>query len=170
MSLVNKIPSGSWPRIASLYVTTVFNAVSPGLYDFSNVDGLLDVPIKNGRLYLIDKMNFTANFEQRDYIESLQRAAKITFKFDRGKQPVYSRPILLPNYFNNAALTHFFYHDQRDTNLACTVDGSFLQTANMVGQNEFNFRFQFFIYEISDRDYIEEFRNSKPSSYYRGIA
>lgn len=166
MSLISRLPTGTFPRIASLGVSAIFNAVSPGLYDFNETFSTLDMPIRNGRVYLIDKLNFTANFSQQDYIESMQQTATLLLKFDRARQPVYARPIQLINYFGNADLTYYFYHDQKDTNLGALVDGTFLQTANMVGQNEFFMRFQFFVYEVSDKNFVDEFRNAKEKSYY----
>lgn len=168
--ITQKFPSFYKPFIGNAIYDAAYGVVVPNRYHFAKEQKTLGINIRNGCLYYIDVLNVSSNIKKSDYILSVDVEPKLSFLFSTGLQTVYPRPISVRTLFDNAPLSHFFYHDQSATTLDVSFSGQFSQSSDMIGMGIFYIAFQVFVYEIADKGYINEFRNEKHASYYRGMS
>lgn len=136
-----------------------FNVPLVGGYDW-NVVANTAVPfqlIKKNQLYLIERYSFSATIAEGDFLEAVTTVPTLEVRIPRESgRMIYPTPIPLVNYIDGLETLIYAFSDQ-DQSLTATFRGQLTQTAALVGVPVITAQVQFNIYEIKNKDWIENF-------------
>lgn len=164
MSLSIQIPPGSSFRQPLLRFTAVFNAVTPGFYDFNSAGNIgvaftPNLQLKRNHLYLIDRYSFSADIPEGSFFEAVNGGTVPSLQLrvpSQTNRQIYPDPIPVINYFDGLETLISVFSDQLDALLG-TFTGQLTQPLSLVGINSVTVQFQPNIYEIKNKDWIDNF-------------
>jgi len=164
MSLVIQIPPGSDFRQPVIQFTAVFNAVTPGFYDWNsagNTDVLFnpEFELKKNHLYLIDRYNFSADIAELDFTTALNGGVMPTLQLripSQTNRQIYPNAIPQINFVDGLETLIAVFADQLDS-LRGTFRGRLTQPFALIGTNSITVFFQANVYEIKNKAWIDNF-------------
>lgn len=168
MSLIIEIPKQSRFIQTVNTFTAIFNSPLAGGYDFGNVALNQNQPVINlnqNSIYLIERINVGADIAELDYQTNIGLLPKtvLSYKIEGGR--VYQLPIPLVNYVNNQEAVAWAWSDKyTDALLLSMPIGTLNQNAALVGRSEIRIFVALNIYEITDNNFVQQFKSSSTSS------
>jgi hypothetical protein len=167
MSLIFQIPKQS----RFIQTVNVFPAafnVPLGQYGFA-----LPLPIvpqvvlklNTNSIYVIDRVNVGADIPENDYAENIDVLPRAALSFYIEGQRVYPLPLPLVNYVDNQECLAWVWSDKGGDQLMLSMtEGVLNQSSALVGRATIKMYISFNIYEISDNNFIQQFKGSSTSS------
>lgn len=159
MALILQLPPGSQFYQPLVRFTATFNAPLVGGYDW-NVAGNTGVPfqlIRKNQLYLIERYSFSATIAEGDFFQAVTTVPTLSVRIPRETdKQIYPTPIPLVNYVDGLE-TLIYAFSNEDQQLEATFRGQLNQTAPLVGVPTITAQVQFNIYEVKNKDWIENF-------------
>lgn len=159
MALILQLPPGSQFYQPLIRFTATFNAPLVGGYDWG-IAANVDVPfqlIRKNQLYLIERYSFSATIPEGDFFSSVVTVPTLSVRIEEEtNRQIYPTPIPLINYVDGLETLIYAYGNQ-DQQLTGTFAGQLNQTAPLVGIPTITAQVQFNIYEVKNKDWIENF-------------
>jgi hypothetical protein len=161
MSLSIQIPPGSGFRQPLIRFSAAFNVPTIGFYDF-NVAANTGVPLftmRKNHLYLIDRYSFSADIPEADFFSAVNGGTVPSLQLripSQTNRQIYTDAIPLINYYDGLETLIAVFAEQED-DLQGTFRGALTQPAPLVGINTVTALFQPNIYEIKNKDWIDNF-------------
>jgi len=171
MSIYYQIPPQSRMVNTSTIFSAVFNAVTPGRYDFTgttacqNVDVFKTIP---GTMYLIERMNAGGNVSEDDFLSSIITFPLIALRKKKSGESILSGNVPVTNYFKGLETATWFYSDKQDDYLTLSLSGLFCQTPAMVGLSPLQVQISMVIFAIESSYFNKFFRDQLRPSIGRG--
>jgi hypothetical protein len=140
-----------------------FNAIIPGRYDFVGTALCQNVPVmllQTGYVYWVRRLSVGGNIPEEDYLGSIVDFPQLTLR--RTSRPgvaVYTYPISIDKYIDNADCDAWIFSDQKADSLTLSLSGSCIQLPTMVGIASIRLRISLSIYGICDTEFSNEFRD-----------
>lgn len=171
MSLILQLPPGSQFYQPMVRFTATFNNPLIGGYDW-NVAGNTDVTfqfIRKNALYLFERYSFSANIAEGTFLDNVLTVPTLQVRVpSETNRMIYPNPIPLVNYIDGLETLIYAYSDQ-DQNLTGTFRGQLNQGAALVGVPTVIAQVQFNIYEIKNKDWIENFLGKTKGGQVPGL-
>ena len=173
MSIVKKIPDGSRLMIVGGVFSADFNVPTIGRYNFTDAQngssnfrnrGVdLGIELVPGSLYYADKLSFSANVAESDFLESIdltdnENIPRFYMRTSGDLKSVYAYSSRVFKYYENFEIGQFFFNSNVKNNLLADFSAKLKQNANMVGVGTLFAQLSMSIYEIYDTDFIKEWR------------
>lgn len=159
MSLILQLPPGSQFYQPLIRFTATFGIPLLGGYDW-NVVANTGVPfqlIRKNQLYIIERYSFSATVPEGDFFQAVQTVPTLSIRIPRETdKQIYPTPIPLVNYVDGLETLIYAYGNE-DQQLQATFRGQLTQTAALVGVPTVTAQVQFNIYEVKNKDWIENF-------------
>ncbi len=159
MALILQLPPGSQFYQPLLRFDATFNAPLVGGYDWS-VAANVNVPfqlIRKNQLYLIERYSFSATIPEGDFFGAVLTVPTLSVRIEEEtNRQIYPTPIPLLNYVDGLETLIYAYGNQ-DQQLTGTFAGQLNQTPPLVGVPVITAQVQFNIYEVKNKDWIENF-------------
>lgn len=159
MSLILQLPPFSQFYQPLVRFTATFNAPLAGGYDW-NIAGNTSVPfqlIRKNQLYLIERYSFSATIPEGDFLGAVLTVPTLSVRIPRETdRQIYPTPIPLVNYIDGLETLIYAYSNE-DQQLQATFRGQLSQTPPLVGIPTITAQVQFNIYEVKNKDWIENF-------------
>jgi hypothetical protein len=171
MPLSIKIPQGSQPVIVGGKFKAVFNDPTVAQYDFTNykVGGTrynvsipLGLKFNPNYLYFFHQFNFSVNIDEATYLEAIDQdtVPLLAVKDSSTRKSIFYADFRLFRYFENSAIDSYHYSQNTDSELvadfACVLD----QPGDLVGISEIYAQVSFSVYQIEDREFIMNYKNT----------
>lgn len=159
MSLNLQLPPGTEFYQPTVVFNAVFNAVTPGFYDWNSPanTGVPFQPIRQGNLYIIERYSFSADVAEAAFTEAVFVIPTLEVRIPRQKnRMIYPRPIPMLNFIDGLE-TQISVFSAQDDNLQGTFRGQLSQPAALVGTPDISAICQFNVYEIKNKDWIDNF-------------
>jgi hypothetical protein len=155
--------------------TAVFNtAWEPGKYTFEQIaanENQMVLKLLRGTIYLIERVSIGGDIAEETYREIIiTNPAFATLKRKKGKQIVYQQSMPIANYIDDQDVTAWVKSDKEDDELFLTVNGTFNQTAAMVGKTQFSLFVNYSIYAIESTEFAKSFRGTLSKQVGREVA
>ena len=157
------IPSQSRFVTASVTFTAVYNAVTPGRYDFGGTVACQNVQaleMDQNVIYLIDRMSVGGNIAENDYLASIDVFPRLTFKRSKQQQSIYQFPLPIVNYFDGQECSAWTKSDMKGELLTLSLSGSCRQLPSMIGLTDLILCISLNIFAIDNKDFNASFRSS----------
>lgn len=151
--------------------TALFNVPSLGQYNF--VNGAVNENIavlsnlQKNHIYMIEKYSFSATIPEGAFLEATANVCTFQLLRSIDKQVVYQAPIPLINYIDGQSCVGYFWAAQDSDVLIATFRGLLNQPAALVGVASIIAQVTLNIYEISDTDWIQSFKQNTGREYSR---
>lgn len=163
MSLVFQLPPKTEIHQPLIRFTATFNVPTVNRYDFgiaanTNVPFL---PSRRNHLFLFERYSFSATVAEAEFFQATQPATttipllSIRIPSQNNRQ-IHPDPIPLINYVDGLEAV-MWAHSLQDENFTATFTGSLAQTAGMGAPATITAQVQFNVYEVSNKDWIENF-------------
>lgn len=162
MSIHNVIPHTSRYISTSNVFGTVFNAFTPGRYDFTLDPGCANIPcliLQQGSLYLIERISTGGNITEDMFLESIDDFPRLIMKRLQNNEPIYQQPLPIVSYSDNTEAVAWIYSDKQGDQLILSLEGRLRQLPSMVGILTARIQVSFHVYDIHDSFFIRDFRD-----------
>lgn len=173
MSIVKSIPDGSRLMIVGGVFSADFNVPTVGRYDFTNSLNAgndfrnrkvnLGLELNPGSLYYADKLSFSANLSESDFLEVIdltdeENIPKIYMRTSVDLKQVYAYSSRIFKFYENFEIGQYFLNSNVKNFLLADFSAVLKQNANMVGVGTVFAQLSISIYEIVDTTFIGEWR------------
>jgi len=161
MSLIIQLPPSTEFYQPVAPFTAIFNAVTPGFYDW-NSPANTGVPFQEmgkNNLYIIERYSFVADVGEEAFTQALNGGILPTLQVRIPKQQnrqIYPRPIPVSNFFDGLEVLISAFTSQDDF-LSGTFRGRLAQPFALIGTNSITAFCQFNIYEVKNKVWIDNF-------------
>ena len=155
------IPSQSRFISASVIFDAVYNAITPGRYDFALTPACQNVvalEMEQNVLYLIDRISVGGNVAENDYLASIDVFPKLTFKRSKQQQSIYQLPMPIVNFFDGQECSAWTKSDIKGENLTLSLSGKCRQLPSMVGVTDLIICVSLNLFAIDNKDFNTAFR------------
>lgn len=145
----------------STVFSAVFNAITPGRYDFLNTPACQNVQVMDlvpGTIYWIKNISVGGNIPEADYLGSIVDFPALTVRRQSTPAAIYRFPVPINRFINNGECSAWIVNDVRDDVLTLSLSGSCLQLPTMVGLVTLRVNIALNIYGINDQKFAAEFR------------
>lgn len=159
MSLILQLPPGTQFYQPLTRFTANFNAPLVGGYDWelAGNTGVTLQEIRRNHLYLIERYSFSATIAEGTFFDNVLTVPTLQVRIpSETNRMIYPNPIPLVNYIDGLETLIYAYSDQ-DQELTATFRGQLSQGAALVGVTSIVAQVQFNIYEVKNKDWIENF-------------
>jgi len=156
-----KVPHTAKFFSSSAKFEAIYNAITPGRYDFGktvlcqNVDAFRLEP---GSIYLIESISVGVNVPEEDYFGSIDLFPAVAFKYRIRGDGVYRDPMALTRYFDGFPCTAWVYSDKSDEFLTMSMNGSCIQLPTMIGIASMKINVSLSCKQIDDQRFNAWFR------------
>ena len=162
MSLIFEVPKKSrFVQTANTF-SGVFNSPSPGLYDFNAPANSLQpciLPINKNSVYFVDRVNIGADIPEDEFQANIVAVPQVFLSFRIESKRVYALPLPLVNYVQNQEAVAWFWTEKANDGLMISLTtGLFSQDSFLVGRGSIRIFVSFNIYEITDNNFIQQFK------------
>ena len=160
MNTIN-LPKSSIFRPTVNLFTGIFNNPLLGGYDFNTPLNTLKtvLPITKSNLYLISIINFSATCPESAFLENISEIPQLRFYTKQNAKPLYGGQYPLAKYLVNNEVGTFFDSPQSDDVLLASFVGILNQSASLIPFPQLTVVVALNIWEITDRKFINEFKN-----------
>lgn len=146
---------------SSTLFEAIYNAVTPGRYDFAGTPACQNVQVLTlfpGTIYWIKSISVGGNLPEADYLGSVVTFPALTVR--RLSQPaaIYRFPIPINRFINSGECSAWVINDTRDDVLTLSLSGSCQQLPSMVGLASMKINIALTIYGFNDQKFAAEFR------------
>lgn len=162
MSIKYQIPTQSRFISSSTVFTAVFNAITPGRYDFTNTSSNQNVSViqlQPGTIYLIERLSVGGNLTEGQFLESIDTFPVLTVKRSASREGVYNRGLPIVHYFDGLECAAWVHSDKNDDNLTLSLSGLLTQIPSMVGILTVKIQVSMSIYAIESSYFSGAFRD-----------
>ena len=162
MSVTYQIPTEAKFIPTSTRFNGVFNAPTPGVYDFTNNAANQNVSVlglETNTVYMIDRINVGANISEEQFLGSINSFPFLYLRKKQKNKNLYKFPVPIGNLIDNGEMTNFFYTDNKDDELIMTFEGVLNQLASMVGITTVTIQISLNIYMIDSAYFVGSFRD-----------
>ena len=159
MSLILQLPPGTEFYQPTVTFVAVFNAVTPGLYDWNSPanTGVPFFPIRKNALYIFERYSFSADVPEESFTEALLTIPTLEVRIPaQQNRMIYPRPFPMLNFVDAQEIQISVFSSQ-DDNLEGTFRGQLTQPAALVGVPDITAICQFNIYEVKNKYWIDNF-------------
>ncbi len=166
-----------WSSPPMQFTFTESAALSLGTYPFTAARTIMtnQKNLNNSTLIYFYDMTFSADIPLLDYQHALQLAAGTTdipqfsmFFANNRNAPALQDPIVCQDYFNGQDYQLLVEPKQTPNTLTAFFRGTLLQTAALATVGNINLTFTFYAQQITDDNFIQEFKKGYPRSKYQG--
>lgn len=157
------IPTSSRFVSASVIFTAVYNAITPGRYDFGLTPACQNVvalEMDQNVIYLIDRISVGGNIAENDYLASIDVFPRLTFKKSRSQQSIYQFPMPIVNYFDGQECSAWSKSDMKGEQLTLSLSGKCCQLPSMVGVTDLIICVSLNLFGVDNKDFNSAFRSS----------
>lgn len=168
MSLITKIPPRSRFEPISVRFTATYNAITPFRYDYTlqgspgalvNQD-IQVTEIKNQSVYMLERLRFSFTIEDTQYSAAIgtNPTPLLYLQIEsQQKMLIYSKPWPINDFVRDNEHVIYFQTVQKNDNLIASFRGRINQTAPMLPFPIVDGILQANLYEIKNKDWIEEY-------------
>lgn len=145
----------------STVFAAVFNAVTPGRYDFAGTAACQNVQVMElfpGTIYWIKNISVGGNVSETEYLGSIVDFPALTVRRRSVLAAIYRFPIPINRFINNGECSAWVINDTIGDVLTLSLSGSCLQLPSMVGLATMRINVALNIYGINDQKFAAEFR------------
>ena len=163
MGIINSIPDNSNSVLTVNTFNAVFNAITPGRYDFTQTPGnqnQLVYVLQPRSVYVIDSVSWSANIDSLVYQQAIDptlTVPRVQLKLRRTGQQIYLEKHPFIKFYDSLDLMQFFQTKQKDDQLQVSMEGVFTQPAPIVGLATLQCFLQMTLYEINDPAWIKRY-------------
>lgn len=167
MSVSYQIPTQARFISTANIFTAVYNAITPGRYDFTQTStnqNVTVIPLQPNTVYFIDKMSVSGNITEEQYLESIDTFPVLYLKKKIKTENVYTKPIPISNYYDGNEVSAWVNSDKKDDELIFTFQGLLSQPASMVGVGTVKIQISLNIFAMDSALYNRAFRDQQAPS------
>lgn len=164
MSVSYQLPTQARFISTSTIFTAVFNAITPGRYDFTNTvtnQNVTVIPFQPNTVYFIDKMSVSGNITEEQFLESIDVFPILYIKKKIKTENVYQNPIPIANYYDGSEISAWVNSDKNDDELQFTFQGMLAQPASMVGIGTVKLQVTLNIFAMDSSYYNRHYRDGQ---------
>jgi hypothetical protein len=173
MSIIKEIPDGSRLMIVGGVFSATYNVPTVGRYNFTDEKDVnlnyknrgvnLGIELNPGALYYADKLSFSANIAESDFLETidltdLENIPRFYMRTSVDLKSVYSYSSRIFKYYENFEIGQYFFNTNTKNYLLADFSAKMKQNANMVGVTTIFAQLSMSIYEIVDTEFIGKWR------------
>ena len=151
--------------------TALFNVPTLGQYNFENgaVNNNITVlsNIQKNHVYMIEKYSFSAAIPEGVFLEATRSICSFQLLRAIDSQVIYQAPIPLINYADGVSCIGYFFSTQDNDRLIASFRGILNQPAPLVGVPSVIAQVTLNIYEISDTEWIQAFKQNTGREFSR---
>jgi len=162
MSVGYQLPTQARFIATSTIFTAVFNAITPGRYNFTDTlsnQNVTVIQLQPNTVYYIDKMSVAGNITEEQYLESIDTFPTLYIKKKIKTENVYQNPIPIANYYDGNEISAWINSDKKDDELQFTFQGLLAQPASMVGIGTVKIQVSLNIFAMDSSFYNAAFRD-----------
>lgn len=162
MSVSYQIPTQANFIPTSTQFSALFGVPTPGVYDFTNTTGNVNVSvlkIEPNTIYMIDQIHVGANLTEGQYLESINTFPQLYVRKKIKNRNLYKFPVPIANLIDNGDMTNFFYTDNKNDELIMTFEGILNQLPSMIGISPVIVQISLNIYAIDAAYFAGAFRD-----------
>lgn len=167
MSVGYQLPTQARFIATSNIFTAVFNAITPGRYNFTDTPGNQNVTVitlQPNTTYFIDKMSVSGNITEEQYLESIDVFPILYLKKKIKTENVYQKPIPIANYYDGNEISAWVNSDKLNDELTFSFQGLLAQPASMVGIGTVKIQVSLNIFAMDSAFYNAAFRDRQAPS------
>lgn len=141
--------------------SAVFNAITPGRYDFGGTPACQNVPVIQlppGCIFWLRRLSVGGNVPQEDYLSSVVAVPSITVRRTTKPDPIYRFPIAIDKYIDSGDCEAWIVNDRAGEFLTLSLSGSCMQPPAMIGVATLTLNVSINIYQFNDQEFAAEFR------------
>lgn len=138
----------------------VFNAVTPGHYDYTGTTACQNVVVMQlspGAVYWIKTISSGANIPVEDYTGSVVNLPQLTIRISPKQEAYFRYPHPIDKYLNNAEFGSWILSSVQ-ANMTLSLSGLLVQLPSMVGILTVDINVSLGIYEINNQFFAGRFR------------
>jgi hypothetical protein len=172
MSIIKTIPDSSRLMIVGGVFSADYNDPTIGRYNFTDIKtggnyrnrGVnLGIELNPGSLYYADKLSFSANIDESDFLETIDLSStenipKFYMRTAIDLKSVYAYSSRIFKYYENFEIGQYFFNQNVKNYLVADFSAVLKQNANMVGVGTIFAQLSLSIYEIVDTNFIGKYR------------
>ena len=155
----------------SVVFPAVFNAVTPGKYNFNGGFGNYQaiMPILKGSLYFLQSVTIGGNIAVDSFLDSISVFPQLSLFRSTDKYLFFPQPFPVVNYVNAQEVNSWIFTDRDGDVLNGFLTGILDQTADLIGVSPVQLSFQFDFYEISDTAFVNNFRQGNADTFRKKL-
>lgn len=160
MSVIAKLPSGTYFRPCAALFEADFNTPTLGKYDFGVAanQNYEILQLNASHLYFFSILNFSATVPVSAYIENIETIPSLDLRMKQGGAQLYQQGYPLVSYLNNNEIATFFWSDRENDTLIGNFAGVLGQNASLTGIASIIAQVSLNIHEITDTKFINDFK------------
>jgi len=160
MSVIARLPSGTFFRPCAAIFEADYNTPTAGLYDFGVAanESVSFLELNPSHLYFLSILNFSANVPVSAYLENIETIPNLDLRLSLGGAQLYQQGYPLVSYLDNNEISIFFWTDRKGDTLIGNFNGTLSQNASLSGIASIIAQAALNIHEITDHKYIAEFK------------
>lgn len=167
MGISYQIPQQARFIPTSTVFTAVFNAITPGKYDFTQTATNQNVTVltfQPNTVYLLERMSAGGNITEGQFLESIETFPLLYVKKKIQNKVVYEKPIPIINYFDGQEAAAYVISDKHSDELRLTFTGLLNQLPSMIGIATVKIQISLNIFAIDSNFWNGSFRDRQGRS------
>lgn len=143
--------------------SAVFNAITPGRYNFTNTPACQNVPIielQRGSIYFLKNISIAGNLPEEDFLGSITVLPQVTLRKSTRPDAVYRFPYTIGKFAQSADAEAWVESNIAGENILISMTGVNQQLPAMVGIVTMSIFVSFHIYAFNDARFAAAFKGA----------